>query len=71
LGKYHTPEKKETRLGLWENGKRIEWFDEEMIEQINARQKHYSDIFENVSSAEKIVYGATFKRPEGFDYNIN
>jgi len=34
LGIYKTPDQGEVRFGLWENGKRIWWFDKQEVEQI-------------------------------------
>lgn len=34
LGKYIVPADSRVRFGLWEDGKRIEWFDQEKVELI-------------------------------------
>jgi len=52
LGCYIVPDKNKKQKGLWENGKRIEWFTEEQIEQINNLEYDYSYHFKNVDSRE-------------------
>lgn len=37
LGTYIDPAKGKVKYGLWENGKRVKWFDEQTIKLINTR----------------------------------
>ena len=38
------------KLGLWEDGKRIEWFSAEEISQINNFDLDYTSLFRNPES---------------------
>jgi len=35
------------RYGLWEDGKRIEWFDEQTVEEIQRGEKDFRVFFNN------------------------
>ena len=45
LGKYVVPKEDKTKFGLWEDGKRIEWFNESQVSQINNFSQEYTQFF--------------------------
>ena len=45
LGTYLVPKDEKKKFGLWEDGKRIEWFDEGKIEAINSGKFDYTTLF--------------------------
>jgi hypothetical protein len=45
LGTYLVPKDEKKKFGLWEDGKRIEWFDEVKIEAINIGRFDYTTLF--------------------------
>jgi len=45
LGTYLVPKDEKKKFGLWEDGKRIEWFDEGKIEAINSGRFDYTTLF--------------------------
>jgi hypothetical protein len=45
LGTYLVPKDNKVKYGLWEDGKRIEWFSEEEIAKINQRRLDYTKCF--------------------------
>jgi hypothetical protein len=51
LGKYLIPEKKEERYGLWEDGKRIEWFENDKIIKIDNHGEDFRIYFRKDDSA--------------------
>jgi hypothetical protein len=46
LGTYFVPKEGKVKYGLWEDGKRIEWFNEEDIADINQRRFDYKKFFQ-------------------------
>ncbi len=44
LGKYIVPADGRERYGLWEDGKRIEWFDQEKVDLIMNQELDYLDL---------------------------
>jgi hypothetical protein len=51
LGNYAVPFENSMRFGLWEDGKRIEWFDNNAPKLLELRQLNYQDYFKNEVSA--------------------
>jgi hypothetical protein len=45
LGTYFVPKDEKIKAGLWEDGKRIEWFNEAQVGAINSNQLDYSSFF--------------------------
>ena len=73
LGTYTDQNKKSIKFGLWENGKRIKWFDEESILMINQKRLDVGVFFvENPQrSAAALKANATFMKPNKFDYGMD
>ena len=69
LGVYSDP-KKGIRYGLWEHGKRIKWYNEQEIEQINSGQYDYTCDLVSDEAARFCDPGQLFERPEGIDEAI-
>jgi hypothetical protein len=78
LGKYLVFEKSEesgeqklkTKFGLWEDGKRIEWFSDEMKDSILGNREDYRVHFVKDESSGLVPKVARFERPPGFDRDI-
>jgi len=51
LGRYVIPQEKKERYGLWEDGKRVEWFDDEKIHNINNHDEDYKIYFRKEDSS--------------------
>ena len=51
LGRYLIPQDGKEKYGLWEDGKRTEWFDDEMAERIKAHTQDYRVYFRKEDSA--------------------
>ena len=45
LGTYMDFNQGKVKYGLWENGKRVKWFDEQSIKMINIYQLDYTTMF--------------------------
>ena len=71
LGRYLVPNEDREKYGLWEDGKRIEWFETEVIRGINERVVNYTEFFSNPESAELVQRLATFDKPKQFDKQIH
>ena len=57
------------RIGLWEDGKRIEWFGKKMISDIMNGQKDYRYFFKKEENQVSDQY-FLLERPEGFDEKL-
>lgn len=55
------------KYGLWEDGKRIEWFVEHQVQQINNYQLDYGTFFNQSESDNMVDRGACFRKPANFD----
>lgn len=55
------------KYGLWEEGKRIHWFDEDQVTQINNRSLNYNTFFKNPRSKEGLNPKVFFEKPVNFD----
>ena len=67
IGTYHVPKDGKKKFGLWEDGKRIEWFNETQVGAINNLQLNYTTFFHQTDSERMVEGDATFKKPRGFD----
>ena len=67
LGTYFVPKEGKVKYGLWEDGKRIEWFNEEDVADINLRRFDYKKFFNIANSADMVMKEATLQRPLRFD----
>ena len=52
LGIYYNPRDGSTKAGLWEDGKRIEWFTEDEVVKINNGSFNYYRLFQKADSHE-------------------
>ncbi len=50
LGTYHVPREDKVKYGLWEDGKRIEWFDDKNVTLINSKELDYTSYFKQQGS---------------------
>ena len=71
IGTYVVPKEEKLKYGLWEDGKRIEWFSEQEVKQINQHKMDYMSYFNQVESHEMVVKNATFSRPYNFDDKLD
>ena len=71
LGRYAVPKDEKVKYGLWEDGKRTEWFNEEQVQQINNFELDFGTFFSQRESATMIDGGATFNKPSNFDDRLN
>lgn len=70
LGRYVVPKEAVEKYGLWEDGKRIEWFDEEAVRDINSGDTSWREHFKKPDSSNFIEKGADFTKPKGFDMKL-
>ena len=66
LGMYTVPGS-DTKCGLWEDGKRIEWFDATQAQQVLQGKIDFTKFFHKPESAHYADLNAGFQRPAGFD----
>lgn len=65
------PKENKLKYGLWEDGKRIEWFNENEVQLINQGKLDYTTYFNQTDSHEMVVRNATFSRPIGLDDKLS
>ena len=58
------------KYGLWENGKRIVWFDKDSIKEIEEGSQKWIDYFKDSDSASIVDKKAKFDKPKGFDMKL-
>ena len=56
---------------MWEDGKRIRWFNNEELKQINQGKLDYRSFFELQKSKSDIPKNPSFEPPENFDEMVN
>ena len=71
IGTYVVPKDEKVKYGLWEDGRRTEWFSEADVNLINQRRLDYSQFFHQADSAEMVMADAMFRRPNGFDDKLS
>lgn len=64
------PKDQKTKCGLWEDGKRIEWFPENEVELVNNGKLDYSHYFKQSGSEEVVDRDAVFKIPATFNTKL-
>lgn len=69
LGSYQVPGKP-IQFGLWEEGKRIEWFDDETQMQIKYGRLDYKVYFRKQESGFNVDPLASFDKPNTFDAQV-
>ena len=67
LGTYIVAEKNSKKHGLWENGKRVTWFDEPTIVLINQGRYDVRSHFKDEKSAAALKPNESFKKPDYYD----
>ena len=66
LGVYQVASENREKFGLWEDGKRIEWFSQESQAKVNSGEVDYTEYFKNQESASSLPEGCQFNPPEKF-----
>ena len=66
LYKYWFNNKENKQFGLWEQGKRIVWFSEEEVKDIEDNKFDFTTFFKIKLSKTNIVQNEKFSFPEGF-----
>lgn len=57
------------KYGLWEGGKRIEWFDNETLHEINTGQRDFRRYFKLPENQMAPLY-PSFEKPDYFDSKL-
>mmetsp|Transcript_20574 Transcript_20574/g.18214 ORF Transcript_20574/g.18214 Transcript_20574/m.18214 type:complete len:395 (+) Transcript_20574:2-1186(+) len=70
IGRYVVPKENVEKYGLWEDGKRIEWFDEDAVRDINSGDTSWKDHFKKPDSINYIEKSTDFTKPKGFDMKL-
>ena len=65
------PKENKVKYGLWEDGKRIEWFNEGEVTAINSHRLDYTSYFHQTDSHEMVDRGASFSKPNGFEDKLS
>jgi hypothetical protein len=71
LGMYHVPKEEKVKHGLWEDGKRIEWFDDKNVTLIDSHELDYTSYFRQQGSEQFVSKAETFLRPAGFNERLD
>jgi hypothetical protein len=71
IGTYLVAKDNKVKFGLWEDGKRIEWFNEEDVISINKGALDYTNFFKHSDSHEMVDPNASFSKPYGFEEKMN
>ena len=67
LGVYVTKTDDREKRGLWENGKRIEWFTDDACDKIQKRQMSYIQYFKDWTNSKiGLPDDCTFQQPNDF-----
>jgi hypothetical protein len=64
------PKDNKVKYGLWEDGKRIEWFNETHVQAINNESLEYSSFFHQTDSERMVDSGAGFRKPMHFEERL-
>ena len=61
------------RVGLWENGRRVKWLDEQQVSKINSKDfaSELASIFKDQASLEALPSGAAIVKPDGWQETMN
>jgi hypothetical protein len=54
------------KFGLWENGKRIVWFNDQQVESINKGELDFREFFKYKESRSIVNFKNTFHVPKNF-----
>ena len=64
------PKDNKVKYGLWEDGKRIEWFNETQVQAINNGQMNYTTFFHQTDSERMVEPNAHFYKPISFEERL-
>lgn len=70
VGSYFDPVKKSLRYGLWENGKRVKWYDSQQQKDIEEKKLDYRKDFTEEVSGNAFPKLVTFSKPPEYDRKI-
>ena len=70
IGTYFVPKDEKVKYGLWEDGKRIEWFNDNDVADIQRKKYDYTRIFNAPESQYMIIPNSTFNKPDNFDQKM-
>lgn len=70
LGVYTVAAENRKKHGLWEEGKRIEWFTSESQSKVNNHEIDYIQYFKLESSKNTFTGDETFNQPDNFDFCV-
>ena len=70
MGTYLVPKDGRVKYGLWEDGKRIEWFTEAQVSSIQNRELDYTQIFLQNESRKMVDSGTGFGKPKQFEERL-
>ena len=61
------------RVGLWENGKRSTWLDEQQVSKINNKDfsSEMATIFKDPASVEALPSDSGLDKPDGWQEGMN
>ena len=61
------------RVGLWENGRRVMWLDEQQVSKINSDDfaSELASIFVDQASLEALPSGAAIGKPDGWQKSMD
>jgi hypothetical protein len=59
------------RFGLWEEGKRIEWFDSNIVNMINNGKIDYTTFFNKDESSQVVDAYSIYEAPKDFNLNLD
>lgn len=60
LGTYLVMKENKVKYGLWEDGKRVEWFNEDQVKAINSHKLDYTTYFNQSDSNEMVERNASY-----------
>jgi hypothetical protein len=69
-GTYHDTAKKSVRNGLWENGKRLKWYDEQETQSVAQGKIEYRRDFVEPASADVFPKLVNFAKPVDFNRKL-
>ena len=72
LGTYIDNAKGSIKYGLWENGRRVKWFDEQAVILINQIRYDFSVEFSDPTNSQRALKpNCTFEKPKNFTDEMN
>ena len=59
------------KYGIWDNGKRIKWFDEATVKEIQDGKYDYKHHFKDQEALEALLENCSFEKPDGWEENMD